>query len=267
MRSRRGSLLLVFACGAALLAGPATGVWHKDFKNWTLKDAQAVMADSPWAKRVPMPAFGRPGVMVIEPGSNGAPAPSASLGNPSNTTSGTNMTVAGNAGSAGPADPNGLHTMSNTQSPSQVSGPAGAPVPQPELTIIWASATPVRLAVLKLRSEGNQPTDAQIQAANTPRANYVIAVAGLPAPEPGSDPKDLARQAFLMIRGKAPLPANDSSYRKIGNSDVYFFHFTRATSPITLTDGQVEFRMKMGQMELKRKFDLKEMQYQGQLAL
>lgn len=267
MRSHRGSFPLVFACTVAL-AGPGTSVWqNKDFKTWTVKDAQVIMTDSPWAKHIPMPASGRPGVTVIEPGSNGATAPSASLGNPSNSTTGTNMTVAGNAGSAGPADPNGLHTLSNTQTPSQVSPSAGAPEPQSGLTIIWASAAPPRLAVLKLRSAGNEPTETQIENASALRPNYVIAVAGLPAPEGGSDPKELATQAFLVVHGKAPLVANDSSYRRIGNSDVYFFHFTRNSLPITVNDGQVEFRMKMGQMELKKKFDLKAMQYQGQLAL
>lgn len=258
MNSRLVAILLSFAIGA----------WHgKDFKDWTAKDAQLVLTDSPWARQIPMPASGRPGMVVLEPGANGGPPPSASLGNPSNTTTGTNMTMAGNAGSAGPADSSGTHNLPTTPSPSLVPGNTGAPGPQSGLTIIWASAAPVRLAVLKLHSGSKTPTDEQVANAVKERPNYVIAVVGLPAPEGGSDPKALATGAFLSISGKAPLVANDSSYRRIGNSDVYFFHFTKASLPIAAADREVQFRLTMGKMEIKRKFVLKEMQYQSQLAL
>ncbi len=267
MRLRRRSGLVVMAAGAALL-GAATGVWqNKDFKEWTDKDAQSIMKDSPWAKQMPMPAAGRPGVTVIEPGANGGAPPSAALGNPSNTTTGTNMTTSAYPGSQGPADPNGTHTLPATQSPSGVSGPAGAPTPQAPLTIIWASAIPVRLAVLKLRSGNEIPTDTQVTNAQKERPNYVIAVVGLAAPDAGSDPRALASSAFLTVKGKPAEPANESNYRRIGNSDVYFFHFTRASLPITVADQQVEFRMRIGQMQVKRRFELKEMQFQGKLAL
>jgi hypothetical protein len=267
MRGKRGNLLFVLAFGAAAWAAVA-GAWQsKDFKDWTEKDARAVMTSSPWGKQVPLPAAARPAVMVMEPGSNGAPPPTASLGNPSNTTTGTNMTVAGNAGSAGGADPSGLHNLPTTQTPSQMEGSAGAPTPHPALTIIWASATPIRLAVLKLRTQGGPITETQVENAMKPRPNYVIAVSGLPAPEGEFDPKELAKSASLRVRGKPPLAANDCAYRRIGNSDVYFFHFTRTALPITAADQEVEFKMRMGQAEIKKRFDLKEMQYQGQLAL
>ncbi len=267
MRLRQGGGFVFLAAGAALF-GATAGIWqNKDFKDWTEKDAQSIMRDSPWAKQMPMPAIGRPGVTMIEPGSNGAAPPSAALGNPSNTTTGTNMTNSGYPGSAGPADPNGTHTMATAQSPSAVSPEAGAPTPQAPLTIIWASAIPVRLAVLKLRSHDETPTDTQVANAQKERLNYVIAVVGLAAPDAGSDPKALASNAFLTVRGKRPLPANDSSYRRIGNSDVYFFRFTKASLPITLANQQVEFKMRMGQMDVKRKFELKEMQFEGTLAL
>ncbi len=83
MRIKVGAFLLIFALAGVLLAGAAASVWqNKDFKKWTEKDAQLIMTDSPWAKQMPMPASGRPGVVVLEPGQNsGAPA-TASLGNP-----------------------------------------------------------------------------------------------------------------------------------------------------------------------------------------
>ena len=213
-----------------------------------------------------MPISGRPNMMVLEPGANGAPPPIASLGNPANTTSGTNMTVSANPGSAGPAESNGNH-MPTTQSPTGPQQPSGAPEQEPTVTVIWASATPIRLAVLKMRSGDMSPTDQQIENAGKPRPNYVIAVVGLPAPEAGLDVKQLAQRAFLAHKGSPPLMANDSTYRRIGNADVYFFHFTRASLPLTAAEGDVEFRMTLGKIEIRKKFDLRAMQYEGQLAL
>ena len=135
------------------------------------------------------------------------------------------------------------------------------------LTVIWASATPVRLAVLKLRSGANTPTGDQIAHASAERSHYVIAVVGLPPPEGGSDPKALAQNAYLNLKGRAPAQAIDSDYRRIGNSDVYFFRFAKASLPISATDREVVFKMALGKIEVKKKFDLGEMQYQGQLAL
>ena len=262
---RYRQVLLVFALGAVCLWGAASTSWQKKFKDWTERDAQTVMTDSPWAKQIPMPASGRPGVVYIEPGANGAPPPSAALGNPSNTTTGNNMSAAANPGSAGPADPTGTHNFPNAPTASTASGSTGAPEPQAPITIVWASAAPVRLAVLKLRTK--TPTDEEIENTTKLRPNYVIAVIGLPAPEGGSDPKALASSAFLSVKGRAPQVANDSTYRRIGNSDVYFFRFTRSSFPIAGTDQQVEFRMTMGKMEIRKRFDLKDMQYEGELAL
>lgn len=269
MRVRPRRVLLLFALGAVCLFSAATSTWqNKNFKDWTDKDARAVVTDSPWSKQMAMPTFGRPDVVYLEPGANGAPPPSASLGNPANTTTGANMSVSGNPGSAHQNDPDVAHNNLPTgQTISTTSGSTGAPVVQPPITILWASATPVRLAMLKLRSTGQTPTEEEIENVHKTRPNYVIAVIGLPAPEGGSDPKGLASSAFLTVRGKTAIAANDSTYRKIGNSDVYFFRFTRASLPIALSDQQVEFRMTMGKIELKKKFDLKDMQYEGELTL
>jgi hypothetical protein len=225
------------------------------------------MTDSPWAKQMPIPASARPGVMVIEPGSSVTSAPAASLGNPSNTTTGANMSNPYIGGSNGPADSNGSHNVSTTPTPSAISANTGAPAPPSLLTVIWASATPVRLAVLKLRSGANKLTEDQIAHASAERPNYVIAVVGLPAPEGDSDPKALAQNAYLCLKGRAPVQAIESDYRRIGNSDVYFFRFTKATLPISAADREVEFKMAMGKIEVKKKFEPGEMQYKGRLAL
>ena len=138
----------------------------------------------------------------------------------------------------------------------------------PPVSVIWASATPVRLAVLRIRSGPDGPTSTEIENAEKPRENYVIAVSGLPAPgDADVVPRELAKNAWLRVKGKPPEFAGDSNYRKIGNADVYFFRFPKSKFPLDATDGDVEFRMKMGQIEIKKRFNLKSMQYSGQLAL
>lgn len=258
---KRYGILLLFSMG--LVAANWTA---KDFKDWTEKDARALLTDSPWAKQIPMPANGRPDILVMEPGANGAPPPSASLGNPSNTTTGTNMTVSANPGSAGPADPNGLHTLPTTSTPSAVSGNSGAP-PFPQfITIIWASAVPVRLAVLKLRSGAKTPTDSEVADAMKIRAHYTIAVFGLPAPAEGLDVQGLATLAALKVSGKMPITATKSEYRKVGRQDVYLFQFPK-TAAISTMDQQVEFKLRLDHTDLKKKFDLEAMRYHGEIAL
>jgi hypothetical protein len=267
MRLQNCGVFVSLACAMALLAASNDAWQSKDFKTWTADEAQALMVDSPWAKRIPLPASGRPSVTVIEPGSNVTSPPAASLGNPSNTTTGANMSMPSIGGSNGPADTNGSHNLSPTPTPSGIAPNLGAPSPPSTVTIIWASATPIRLAVLKLRSGSNPPTDVEISHASHERPNYVIAVIGLPPPEGGSDPKALAGRAFLETKGKPPLQAADSDYRRIGNSDVYFFRFQRTSLPLSAANHEVEFKMSMGTIELKKKFELAEMQYKGQLAL
>lgn len=267
MRLLNGTIPCIAGFSLLLMAGPTAPAWQKAFSEWTDKDAQQIMTDSPWARKMPLPAAARPGVAVLEPGANGAPPPSASLGNPANTTTGTNMTVAANPGSAGPADQNGLHnTLPTVQSPSAVAPNVPAPEPQ-SINIIWASATPVRLAVLKLQAGPNTPTSGEIERVSKPRENYVIAVAGLAAPDGDTELATLARHASLAVKGKPLALATSCTYRRIGNTDVYFFRFPKTGLPISADDHQVEFRATFGQAEIKHKFDLNGMQYDGQLAL
>jgi hypothetical protein len=250
----------VTVCSGMLLAGTAA-VWQKDFGSWTEKDAHAVVSNSPWAKQMAMPISGRPDQVVLEQPETGGATPSASLGNPANTTANSNAGTAENRNEA-----NGPRS-STAKSPSGVPPSPGAPEMQPVVTILWSSAAPVRLALLKLHSGASTPTSEQIANALKARPNYIIAVSGFPAPEAGSDPKSLAAGAFLAVHGKPPVVSTESDYRKVGHSDVYFFRFPRTSLDIAPSDQQVEFRLKMGKIEIKKKFDLAGMQYQGQLAL
>lgn len=257
------------ATGSAFLAlafvvGSPTAAWQsKKFEDWTVQDAQSVMTDSPWSKKIPMPAGGRPAMTVLDQtNNNGAPG-TASLGNPANATSGLNTTAAGNAGT-GSGDGSGRNLPTSSR-PSAMAPSTGAPEQAPPLTIVWASAAPVRLAILRLRSGQNTPTETEIANAHKSNEFYVIAVSGLPATD--VDPKTLWQKAFLTVKGKTPEKAAESNYRKIGTSDVYFFRFRRDSFPLAAADKEVEFKVSVGSVEVKKKFSLRDMQYEGNLAL
>jgi hypothetical protein len=136
----------------------------------------------------------------------------------------------------------------------------------PIITIIWASAAPIRLAVLKLRSGAKMPTGSEVAEAMKVREHYTIAVVGLPAPAEGSDVQGLATRAVLKVSGKTPITATKSEYRKTGRQDVYLFQFPK-TAAISTKDQEVEFKLRMDHTDLKKKFDLEAMRYHGEIAL
>lgn len=245
MRTR---LLAVLGIGTVLLGGAAPEVWKKDFTAWTVEDARQIVTDSPWAKETPLPMSQRSGVsyMDLDPIVSASSPPTAELGTSS---------VEQNA-----PPPSG-------RKPSMTSTPVGAPQTEPGLKVIWASALPVRLAVLKLRAGASGPSAEEVEHAQKEWPRYVLAVEGLPAPDAGSDPKALAQGASLSLPGKPRIPAMDSDYRRIGNADVYFFRFQRPEPPLTAAKGDAEFDLSVGRIKISQKFHLAAMQYQGKVAI
>lgn len=166
------------------------------------------------------------------------------------------MSVSGSPGSQGPATltPAPHHEQVPTQ--SMVSGESGAPAAASPITVIWASAIPVRLAVAKMHAGQNPVPDEAIAHAEQVHDSYVIAVVGLPA-APG--------RGTLSARGKAAMAKGPPDYRRIGSADVYFYRF--AKPPFEAHDGKAEFRFQFGSTTLKTNFDLGTMTYDGKLAL
>jgi hypothetical protein len=241
--------LIFISAGTVLVGSTVAEFWNtKDVAEWTQQDTQQIVTHSPWAKQTPMPISQRPGVSYVDvdPAVNPSSPPPAELGNV-------------------PTAENGARTSGRTSSLG--SAPVGSPEIQPHLRIVWASALPVRLAVLRLRSQPKPPTAEQLAREDKNTLNYVIAVVGLPAPDAGSDAKSLAGDAFLSVRGKPPQVAFDSDYQRIGSADVYLFRFSKAAIRLATADKEVEFRLAVGNLNLKQKFQLADMNFHGKLAL
>ncbi len=147
----------------------------------------------------------------------------------------------------------------------------------PTVTVQWASALPVRLAEAK--SAGGSVDAASLKPLN----EYVIAVIGLPKSgfEPrggnssnGSDSDTESDDTVLADHLKTITVLSFGDQRlnptrvelNQGRNGQTIFHFEKS-EPITAKDKDAEFRITSNRMEIKKKFALKDMEYQGKLEL
>jgi hypothetical protein len=155
------------------------------------------------------------------------------------------MNRSGNMSSSGRSRTN---TTQTTQS-------ADAPDLRYKAIVRWESALPIREA---LKSKQN-PRVADF---------YILAVVGdLAMADPDADEAqresrlDMLKQYTKLDRHGGAIPlSNVESVKKIGT----MFYFPRA-EPIK--DGQVTFTTKMGPVEVKCRFTVKDMMYRGKLEL
>jgi hypothetical protein len=132
----------------------------------------------------------------------------------------------------------------------------------------WRSALPLRKAIVKSRLGGSTevPSEAQ-QILAKEQEEYVIVVSGVPARNARQlqDPARLNRST-LKAGKKAPITPKAVDFQARTQTVDVFFIFPK-TDPITLEDKEVELDLKLGAMEAKRKFNLKDMVYNGKLEL
>lgn len=219
-------------------------VWNKKPSEWSAKDIQKILTKSPWAKEATValnlagggmdnaPGGGRGGGMGGPPGGMGGPPGGGGMGGP-------------------PGGP-----------PGGMDGGGGAP--QFHAVVRWESALPIRLA---LKKEDERRLD-----------QYLITVTGFPItgmrqPDGGSQPVSAQAQnrmkegARLERKGKDPIPASAAEMIETGGSRVMQFVFRAGSDPIQAQDKEVQFVASVGPMQIKARFTLKEMVYEGRLEL
>jgi hypothetical protein len=155
-----------------------------------------------------------------------------------------------------------------------------------EATVRWESAAPI------VEAEKKQPY---------PEAKefYIISVSGLPllgGPPPGGPPQGerpdassgdterkgppaptaeqrkamigaLKQSSALQRKGKDPILAGRVGELEGRDTPALLFFFPRPGDPIALSDKEVTFSTRVGPLQLKVKFVLKDMQYHGQVSL
>ena len=148
-------------------------------------------------------------------------------------------------------------------------GGGGMPArPQVHAIVRWESAQPMFDASKK-------------QPAKEAADYYIVSVSGLPMgqgrgraqgkEEEGTAPADrrkamvqrMKEETSLMRKGKDPIHAD----RVEMVQGLIVFLFPRDKQPITDADKEVTFQTRLGAIDVKTKFPLKDMMYQGKLAL
>jgi hypothetical protein len=274
-----GAATPVWAGLSRLLAYAPGQFWNeRPAAEWSEKEVAQLLSHSPWAKEAEAqfkmpggdgsqsggPGEGMGGGMGGPPGGGG---PGGGMGGPP-----------GGGGMGGP--PGGGGGMGGPPGGGGMGGPGGG-MPQMKAAVRWESATPV------VEAQKKQPDPAAAQ-------NYIISVSGLPlfgGPPPGrrddasaegerrpGRPAPTAEQRKAMIgslkqssvlqrKGKDPIAADRVGELEGSETPTLLFYFPRTGEPISLADKEVTFITRIGPLQLKVKFAIKEMQYHGQVSL
>ncbi len=224
----------------------AADFWTKPYTDWTDKEVQKMGNSSPWAKEF----------NVAISGGGGAPD------------SGKSGRSKGGGGGGGGDMVSGSQ---QTGGPSAIAGQDGGSVAGLTLYIRWQSALPVKEAVVRSKygAEAATSPDAK-QILTTPEPSYVIVVDGLNRRMVGETDADAIKKAMmeqsaLVIKGKEPIKAID--FRAVGQGRISAVFAFPKTNPITVDDKEVEFQTKLGTLNIRQKFHLKDMVFNGKLEL
>ena len=265
--------LLVLGCVAVFGADS----WReKAPADWTADEVKKILNDSPWSQQVRM-EMGEPG--------GGRMGRGGGMGGPGGGWGGRGGGMGGPGGGYGGGGMGGPGGGGGGWGGNRGGGQGGEPGgggPR-EVLVRWQSAFPVQQALAK---QSETPTAAAPAATDS---EYIIAVSGLPdwsgrrrrnadgdtstsQDNSGASDED-RRQAFLdrmkesttlTPKGKSPFGPDKVERAADGTILLYF---PKAEEALSLDDREVDFATRLGPMELKHKFKLKDMTYQGKLAL
>lgn len=258
MRISHARMLCVL--GLSPLLALAADFWSKPYTEWTPEEVVRMLSNSPWAQEATAQTrtdrgdrgqrSGRGGG-IGGGGGGGIGGGMGRVGGGINGPMGGGGPLGTGNGGGGMGGGRGTGRGDDTGGPMRV--------PDVRVTVRWESALPVRQAMAKRM-------DAELTEESP---SYIIAVAGLPrrSRSDDDDPDRLERVRIattLSAKGRSGLAPQKLDLAKDGTTLLFVF---RRDEPFSLDDKEVEFVTNMGPMELKRKFKLKEMVYQGKLAL
>ncbi|MGB7220002.1 MAG: hypothetical protein WBD07_14490 [Vicinamibacterales bacterium] len=211
----------------------AADFWEtKPFLMWSDKEVDTMITDSPWAQKVNV---------VIQQGP-AVPSGNGPLRGEGGATEGGGR---GGGGRAGGGDGN----------PQQL-----------KLTVTWRSSLPVKEAVVRgsvgLGGVVNTPTQAVL---DQKESFYVVTISGVPTRY--SRQAGGLKDVTVLKRDKKPDIAVGDVRVEMDQGNLLLGFFFPRTGAITLDDKEVEVFTKLGELEIKKKFKLKDMVFHGQLEL
>lgn len=247
---------IFLASAASVGMAMAAASWLKDDPSqWTSEDVYQILNNSPWSRPVKVTVAARGGGYGDPGPGNGGGGGTWGEGVPGGGM-GRGGGGWGGGGMGGRRNRGGLP-------PAEQSNP---------VTVQWQSALPVRLAEAKM--SGGTVDPATIKPLN----EYVIAVVGLPksgfgsqrSTSGGEDSDDDKLTDHLKVITVLSFGDERLNPTKVelnqGRDGRTIFHFEKS-EPVTVHDKDADFRITSDRMEIRRKFALKDMQYQGKLEL
>lgn len=250
------TVVVLLGIGAALLL--AADFWEKKkFTEWSDKEVEKMLNNSPWARAVDIP-MGGPSVMGAGGGRGrggmGGGAPGGGM-------PGGGMPSGGGMGGAGGGYGGG--------------GVGGMDMPQAmptmRLFVRWVSALPVRQAIARMRFGAEAGASEEAARVLRPQDDrYIVSVAGLPGGMAQGEFDQFKELASLKIKGRDPLHANQVQGQREQNRANLYFLFPKSKDggyDISLDDKEVEFELKLRAFQVSRKFKLKDMVFEGKLEL
>ena len=233
---KRYFLLLCVSVGLGVASSWAANFWlKKKYSEWTPKEVRQMLNDSPWATQVEV-----------------------------------NIKGASGSGGAGIADGRGRPTIIS----SERQGRGGESVserqvspPKPKVLVRFHTALPIKQAIARGRF-GDQVLESPEAARMLTRAEdaYLVGITGLPKLI-AANPAGLKGNAQMVFKGREPISAQDVTMDHGEAGLVIYFFFSRQPNPIKIEDDDFELQIKSPQFEIKRRFKLKDMVFDGRLEL
>jgi hypothetical protein len=238
--------IVVFIVAVLALTGMALGqeFWvKKDYTQWTEKEVQKIMTDSPWSKDVTV-ATAPPGGSSLDMGSGGGGG-----GGGEEEGGGGGGGGGGSRGGGGGRGGGGSNTV--------------------KLTISFRSAVPLKQAVVKSRmaAGGDVPADAK-EFLGREETYYVVMASGLPQRmlRDARDPDELKKSQIKRGK-KTPVAPADVQFQQGQRQTVDVLFLFPKTDPIVEADKEIEVILRLGKFDFKKKFALKDMVFNGKLEM
>jgi hypothetical protein len=257
--------LLLLACAVCMWAAD---FWtSKPYTDWSAKELQKMMSDSPWAHRVDVELSVRMPNVSSQSESGGRGRGKGGGGGDIATADGgatSGADLSGTRGGAGgPAGAGG--------------GPNDGPVTQTmPVMLVWQTALPVKQALMKAKFGAEAASSADAKTYLEREEQYIVLnVGGLPTYAAQSAEGDakaaLLKLTSLNVKGKDPLRAVEVQFSKRERVVDALFFFPRATAgssgAFSSDDKELEFSTKFEKLAVKYRFKLKDMLYHGKLEL
>ncbi len=265
MRKPLWAIVIVLAAAWSLWAAD---FWEgKKFGDWTDKEVRQMMTNSPWSRAVDVAmAMGGGGGGAGGGGGRGRGGGGGGGGG-GGFGGGGGPAAGGGGGDGGGGGGGGGGAMGPSSGMSQDS----TSIPRVPVLVRWQSALPVRQAMARARWGAEAATSQEAAKLLTATVSYyVISISGMPGGMLRGAGIEKVKAASTLKIGKRPpvAPADVRvNVQQPAQIEILLLFPRTGENAITLEDKEVEVIARLGSLDVRRKFRLKDMVFDGKLDL